>query len=77
MVDALIEVIRKPEFQGNVSGNSHSNKVFAHYLVRRRNEKGHVRGRLFNLCYDVREKKVELLKRFDSPENRNGDGNPL
>ena len=77
MVDALIEVIRKPEFQGNVSGNSHSNKVFAHYLVRRRDEKGHVRGRLFNLCYDVQEKKVELLKRFDPPEKQNVDGPPM
>lgn len=34
-------------------------------------------GRLFNLCYDVREKKVELLRRFDFPEKQNVDGPPM
>ncbi len=75
MVDALIEEVRKPKFQGSVYGNGNAEKIFAHYLVRRRDEKGLVRGRLFNLCFDVQEKKVELLKRFDPPEEQNGDGN--
>jgi len=77
MVDALIEVIRKPEFQGNVCGNTSIKKICAHYLVRRRDEKGHAKGRLFNLCYDAHERKVNLRKRFEPPQKQDGEGPPV
>jgi len=33
-----------------------------------------MKGRLFNLCYDVKGKKVYSQKRFDPPEKAKGDG---
>jgi len=77
MVDALMEEIRRAAFQGSVFGHKSAKKLFAHYSVRRQDEKGHVRGRLFNLRYDVQEKSVQLLKRFDLPEEQNVNEPPM
>ncbi|GAI33033.1 unnamed protein product, partial [marine sediment metagenome] len=52
-------------------------KICAHYLVRRRDEKGHAKGRLFNLCYDAHERKVNLRKRFEPPQKQDGEGPPV
>jgi hypothetical protein len=76
IVDALMEQIRKPQFEGSVLGVKNSMKIYAHYLVQRRDEKGYVKGRLFNLCYDVQGGKVHLRSRFDPPGKQDGDGNP-
>lgn len=77
LVDALIEEVRKPQFQGSVWGNKSIKKICAHYLVQRRDERGHMKGRLFNLCYDVKGKKVYSQKRFDFPEKEKGDEPPI
>ena len=77
LVDALLKNIRKPDFQGTVCGfNSPPRKIFAHYLVQRRDDKGYIRGRLFDISYDLDTKRIEVETRFDAPEKDNGD-NPM
>ena len=76
IVDALMEQIRKPQFEGSVFGANNFKKIYAHYLVQRRDEKGYLKGRLFNLCYDVQEGRVYSRHRFDPPRKENGDANP-
>lgn len=76
LVDALLKQVRKPKFLGSVCGNKEVNRICAHYLAQRRDEKGYLKGRLFNLCYDIKDEKVSLRSRFDPPSKQNGDGPP-
>jgi hypothetical protein len=73
MADALIKEIQKPDFGGNVFSSGKCSKLVAHYLVRRQDEKGHIKGRLFNICYDSQKEKIEILNRYESPEKQNSD----
>ncbi|NVM22151.1 MAG: DEAD/DEAH box helicase [Desulfobacterales bacterium] len=77
LADALIEQVRKAEFQGSVCAHRTPKKVYAHYLVQRRDEKGFLKGRLFNLCYDLQEGRVYSRQRFDPPRKETGDGHPI
>ena len=64
LVDALINEIRKPGFDGSVLGKTGGTFIYAHYLVQYRDQKGHQKGRTFNFLYDAQSGKVKSLKRF-------------
>jgi hypothetical protein len=74
LVDALLKHVRKPEFGGSVCSFNHPRKLHAHYLVQRRDEKGYLRGRLFNLCYDANAGHIQVESRFDTPGKDDGIG---
>ncbi len=64
MVNALIEEILKPGFQGSVSADGADGRVHAHYLVKYKNQKGHIQGRVLNFSYDANNGEVTMPPRF-------------
>jgi tRNA U34 5-carboxymethylaminomethyl modifying GTPase MnmE/TrmE len=65
LVDALIHALRKPAFQGSVSGRLGEGSVYAHYLVQHRSVTGQLQGRVFNFVYDSLANEVRTLPRFE------------
>jgi hypothetical protein len=74
LVDTLLSEVRSPAFEGAVSGAGSGSSVMAHYLVQRRDERGHQKGRLFSFLYDGAKDEVRTICRFDSPGG-SGTGN--
>jgi hypothetical protein len=70
LVDALITEGRSPGFEGSVSGAGTEKSVMAHYLVQRRDERGHQRGRVFHFVYDSNRDEVRALSRLDLGHDR-------
>jgi hypothetical protein len=77
LVNALIDEIQKPDFQGSTSGNGTRTGVYAHYLVKYQNPKGHTYGKLFNLLYEAETKSVRMLKRFSLVQDVAMNGLPI
>ena len=65
LVDALIHALRKPAFQGSVSGKVGAQFIYAHYLVQYRTAPNQLQGRVFNYVYDSQTKEVRILNRFE------------
>jgi hypothetical protein len=70
LVDVLLSEGRNPGFEGAVSGTGTGRSVMAHYLVQRRDERGHQKGRVFNFVYDATRDEVRALSRFDFGEGK-------
>jgi len=64
LVNALVEEILKPSFQGGVSADGADGTVYAHYLVKYKNQKGHIQGRVLNLSYNAKNGQVSIPSRF-------------
>jgi hypothetical protein len=77
LVNALIDEILKPDFQGSTGGNGNRAGIHAHYLVKYQNPKGHTYGRLFNLLYEAESKSVRMLKRFSLVQDVAMNGLPI
>ncbi len=65
LVDALLNEARNPGFEGAVSGLGEGKSVMAHYLVQRRDERGHQKGRTFHFVYDSTRDEVRKLHRLE------------
>jgi hypothetical protein len=70
LVDALLNEGQSPSFEGSVSGTGTGNSVMAHYLVQRRDERGHQKGRVFHFVYDTIKDEVRALSRLDFADTR-------
>jgi len=70
LVDALLNEGRSPAFEGSVSGTGTAKSVMAHYLVQRRDERGHQKGRAFHFVYDAANDEVRALSRLDLGHDR-------
>jgi SNF2 family DNA or RNA helicase len=64
LINALIEEILKPSFQGSVSADGADGTVYAHYLVKYKNQRGHIKGRVFSFIYDVKNRETIVPPRF-------------
>jgi hypothetical protein len=65
LVDALLNEVRKPGFQGKISGVEGGGSVYAHYVVQRKSSAGHLQGRVYNFLYDPGSEEVKALRRFE------------
>ena len=75
LVDALIKEVRKPRVQGNVVTKEGARSIYAHYLAQYKDSNGHLKGRTFNLLYNIETREVKSLKRFEpfKPTGENQD----
>ena len=77
LVDALIDRVRQPDFRGELCSFGPGKSVKAQFLVQRRDERGRLHGKVFNLRLIRSSGQVDLDRRFDLPTKKDGTDGTL
>ncbi|MBI4455140.1 MAG: DEAD/DEAH box helicase family protein [Acidobacteria bacterium] len=77
LVDSLMDRVRQPDFQGEVCAFGSGKVVKTQFLVQRRDERGRLHGKVFNLVWTRSNGQVEMDRRFDVPAKIDGNDGTL
>jgi len=67
LVDELIKTIQRPDFSGDVAILGAGRRLYAHYLIQRRDDRGQLSGRVFTIRYDADTGETLILQKFEIP----------